>query len=293
MNTPLSKSMYPIKIPHSPCPLWRYDNFPSRLIPQRHVDVWLPPGYKTLTRSRFPVLYMHDGQNLFLPGNSFGSEPWAVDKAIVRLMKDETIPGIIVVGVWNISTNRWGEYLPQKPADTPEGRAFAARFPDRLVGAMYADSYLKFLVDELKPFIDSSYRTLPDQSNTFVMGSSMGGLISLYALTEYPQVFNGAGCLSTHWVAGENLMVDYFGSVLPPPGAHKIYFDYGTETLDAAYEPYQLRMDEHMRAAGYTFSKDWLTLKFDGAEHSEHSWRQRVHIPLQFLLNGDFRRNVP
>ena len=160
---------------------------------------------------------------LFLPGYSYEGEPWAVDKAIVLLMDDGKIPGAIVVGIWNVGGNRWGEYLPQKPAETPEGRAFAARFPDRLPGELYADAYLKFLVDELKPFIDSTYRTLPDQYHTFVMGSSMGGLISLYDITEYPQVFSGAGCVSTHWVARENLMVDYFASVLSKPGKQNLF----------------------------------------------------------------------
>jgi predicted alpha/beta superfamily hydrolase len=229
---------------------------------------------------------MHDGQNLFLPGYSYGGEPWGVDKAILRLMEDGKIPGAIVVGIWNIGGNRWGEYLPQKPADMPQGRALVARLPDRLPGELCADSYLKFLVTELKPFIDATFRTRPGQPDTFVMGSSMGGLISLYALTEYPQVFGGAGCLSTHWVAGETLMVDYFASVLPKPGKNKIYFDFGTETLDAAYEPFQTRMDEHMRAARYTFGANWLTRKFEGAEHSERSWRERVHIPLEFLLEN-------
>ena len=278
--------MNPIQIPHTPGTFLRCENFLSRLVPPRHVDIWLQPGYEASVDFRYPVLYMHDGQNLFLPGYSYRGEPWAVDKAIVRLMDDGKIPGAIVVGIWNVGGNRWGEYLPQKPAETPEGRAFAARFPDRLPGELYANAYLKFMVDELKPFIDSTYRTLPGQYDTFVMGSSMGGLISLYAITEYSQVFGGAGCVSTHWAAGENLMVDYFASVLPRPGSNKIYFDFGTETLDAAYEPFQTRMDEKMRAAGYTFGVDWLTRKFEGAAHSELSWRERVHIPLEFLLKS-------
>jgi predicted alpha/beta superfamily hydrolase len=112
----------------------------------------------------------------------------------------------------------------------------------------------------------------------------MGGLISLYAVCQYPQVFGGAGCVSTHWVAGENLMVDYFGAVLPNPIDHRLYFDYGTETADAAYEPFQLRMDQHLAARGYEREKNWITRKFDGAEHSERAWRARVHLPLEFLL---------
>lgn len=268
-------------LPIDPGTLHRYDSFPAHSIPPRPVDVWLPPNYRPA--HRYPVLYMHDGQNLFFPGHSYGGVPWDVHRAAARLIEAGTLAGVIIVGVWNAGANRWGEYLPQKPA-TPAGRAFMARFPDRVPGALSADAYLHFLVDELKPVIDARYATLPDQPHTHIMGSSMGGLISLYALTEYPHVFGGAGCVSTHWVAGEDMLVDYFGEVLPRPGAHKLYFDYGTETADAAYEPWQLRMDEHLRRAGYTPDQDWVTRKFPGAEHSERAWRERVHIPLSFLL---------
>jgi hypothetical protein len=97
-------------------------------------------------------------------------------------------------------------------------------------------------------------------------------------------VFQGAGCLSTHWPAGEDILIAYLRKVLPRPGKHKIYFDYGTETLDASYEMYQKQADQVMRAAGYKEGQDWVTYKFAGAEHSERAWRERVHIPLAFLL---------
>jgi enterochelin esterase-like enzyme len=116
------------------------------------------------------------------------------------------------------------------------------------------------------------------------MGSSMGGLISLYALCEVPQMFGAAACLSTHWVAGEGVVIDYLRRALPPPGTHRVYFDYGTETLDAEYEVWQVQADQIMRAAGYTEGEDWVTRKFVGAEHSERAWRERLHLPLRFLL---------
>ena len=112
----------------------------------------------------------------------------------------------------------------------------------------------------------------------------MGGLISAYAICEYPEVFGGAGCVSIHWPLGDGLIVDWFARHLPKPGSHRLYFDFGTETLDAAYEPYQRRVDAIMRAAGYTEGRDWLTLKFAGAAHSEKSWRERVDLSLAFLL---------
>lgn len=264
--------------------LLRYENFPSQAIPPRHVDIWLPAGYDAASAAGYPVLYMHDGQNLFLTQNAYGGTPWAVDVEASRLIDAGSIPPVIVVGAWNVGENRWGEYLPQKPAETAAGREFFTRYANRMPGELCSDAYLRFLVEELKPFVDQHYRTRPGQTDTFVMGSSMGGLISLYALTEYPQVFGGAGCVSTHWTAGENLMVDYFAGVLPKPGVHRLYFDFGTETLDAAYEPFQRRMDDHLRRAGYTADQDWMTRKFEGHEHCEKSWRERVHIPLMFLL---------
>ena len=264
--------------------LLRYEDFPSRRVQPRHVDVWLPPGYASSPDTRFPVIYMHDGQNLFLPENSYAGIPWGIDLALERLIAAGKTAGAVVVGIWNSGPTRWSEYAPQKPAETLPGEEFRARFSHRLAGPVFSDSYLRFIVEELKPFIDAACRTLPGPSSTFVMGSSMGGLVSLYALCEYPAVFGGAGCLSTHWVAGEDLIVDYFGRALPPPGAHRLYFDYGTLTADAAYEPFQRRMDAHLLAAGYTPGKDWLTLKFEGADHSEQSWSERVHIPLEFFL---------
>jgi predicted alpha/beta superfamily hydrolase len=201
------------------------------------------------------------------------------------LMDEFEWTGAIIVGVWN-SPQRWREYMPDKPLIDQGGRGLLAQFIQNAGGTPLSGLYLKFITEELKPFVDAKYRTLPDQPNTFIMGSSMGGLISLYALIEYPDIFSGAGCLSTHWPMGQNIMVDYLGAALPKAGKHLLYFDYGTRTLDTDYEPYQQRMDGLLQAAGYTNDRDWLTLKFEGAEHSERAWRARALIPLRFLLQS-------
>lgn len=114
------------------------------------------------------------------------------------------------------------------------------------------------------------------------MGASMGGLISLYALVEYPQIFGNAGCVSTHWPIGASSLVAWLGKRLPKAGKHRIYFDFGTEDLDAEYEPYQIEMDGFMQAAGYIQGDNWLTQKFVGAGHSELAWRERAELPLAF-----------
>jgi predicted alpha/beta superfamily hydrolase len=263
--------------------LEHFENFYSKFVDFRNVDIWLPPGYGQEDR-RYPVLYMQDGQNLFDNPASFGGESWRVDLALTRLIEAGKTRGAIVVGVWN-SAIRWREYMPQRAYESPALEKHRAAILARAGGPSVSDRYLKFLVGELKPFVDHRYATLRDQKNTFVMGSSMGGLISLYAISQYPQVFGGAGCVSTHWSAAGMDLVEEMAHGLPDPADHKLYFDFGTETLDSGYEPFQRRMDEHLRQAGYIENKNWITLKFEGAEHSEKSWRERVHIPLEFLLS--------
>jgi predicted alpha/beta superfamily hydrolase len=259
----------------------RHENFPSKFVSARNVDVWLPPGYSE--DKQYPVLYMHDGQNIFEPISSFGGVSWEVDQAVTRLMNAGKIPGVIVVGVWN-SDIRWREYMPQKPYESESLKRHHNAIADKAGGDPISDSYLNFLVTEIKPFIDSKYRTRSDQRNTFVMGSSMGGLISLYAVSEYPEVFYGAGCLSTHWPAGEHELVELMAQRLPAATKHKLYFDHGMIGLDATYEPFQNQMDNFLQKAGYRENLNWMTRTFEGADHNETAWRARVEIPLSFLL---------
>ncbi len=261
--------------------LKRFEKFPSQYIEARHVDVWLPPDYETKTSQRYAVLYMHDGQNLFDPKQSFIGVDWAMDETMTKLLAEQKIRPTLVVGIWN-SPKRRAEYMPEK-AFALLSEAEKAKFVEQHGSAPFSNRYLQFLVSELKPFIDSTFRTLPERENTFIMGSSMGGLISLYAICEYPNVFGGAGCLSTHFPIGNGIMIDYMKTHLPEPATHKIYFDYGTETLDKDYEPYQQKADAIMREKGFT-EKNWITRKFIGDEHSERAWRKRVHLPLLFLL---------
>jgi len=267
--------------------LRRHAGFASRYVAPRHVDVWLPPHYQDTPSRRFPVIYMHDGQNLFDPQTSFLGVDWGIDEAMRGLTSAQRARAAIVVGIWN-TPQRAQEYMPQRPLELlsrtqrerrQSGKG-AAREP-------LSDRYQQFLLTELKPFIDEHYRTLADQENTFMMGSSMGGLISLYALCEYPHVLAGAGCLSPHWPVRGGVVVDSLEWGLPEAGSHKLYFDYGTRTVDALYEPYQERVDQVMSAKGYTKGADWLTLRFEGAEHGERAWRERVHIPLEFLLGRE------
>jgi predicted alpha/beta superfamily hydrolase len=262
--------------------LLRHAAMPSRNVAARNVDVWLPPTYGKDSTKRYPVLYMHDGQNVFDPATSYGGVDWAVDETMTRLIDSGKVREAIVVGVWN-SPKRREEYMPQRAVQGDVSfnvpGAEGARRED-----IFSDRYLAFLVEELKPFIDVTYRTLPGRADTYIMGSSMGGLVSQYAMSRYPDVYGGAGCVSTHWPAGDGIALEDFGAHLPDPATHKYYFDFGTATLDTSYEPYQRRADEMLRKAGYVEGRNWITRKFDGAEHSEKAWRLRVDLPLLFLL---------
>lgn len=262
--------------------LKRHTQFGSKFVEARNVEVWLPPDYETNKNKKYPVLYMHDGQNLFDPELSYSKIDWGIDETMTRLISEGKIRPAIVVGVWN-TLKRAAEYMPQK-AVTFSNTKDLKGMPIITENQIISDNYLKFLVEELKPFIDANYRTRRERENTFVMGSSMGGLISAYAVSEYPNVFGGAGCVSTHWLAGDGAVIEYLKKNLPDPRTHKIYFDFGTATLDAGYEPYQLKMDVVMREKGYKENKNWLTRKFEGADHSERAWKERVDIPLTFLI---------
>lgn len=261
----------------------RHENFGSKLIPARHVDVWLPPNYdETATHC---VLYMHDGQNLFYEAESYAGETWGIDGVLSQLIADGVVPPTIVVGVWNGGDRRWADYYPERPFHKSSPAHQQKTFNGYMNQIEIAsDNYLKFLLTELKPFIDSTYTTSPAREQTFIMGSSMGGLISLYALCEYPDQFAGAGCLSTHWICLEDGMVGYVETAVPPSGKHKLYFDHGTAGLDAFYEPYQQKIDTVLEKAGYTQGEDLFSKKFEEADHNEQSWRERLHIPLRFLL---------
>jgi enterochelin esterase-like enzyme len=275
----------------------RTENFSSKHVPARNVDVWLPDNYTA--SKKYAVLYMHDGQMLFDSSITWNKQEWGVDETLNQLIQQNKIRDCIVVGIWNGGKSRHPEYFPQKPFEA------LSKEEQQLVYSAYrsggqsifsglpisSDNYLKFLVEELKPFIDKNYSTKTDASNTFVAGSSMGGLISLYALCEYPTIFGGAACLSTHWpglLSMENnpvpaVFFSYLKNHLPSAKQHRIYFDHGTETLDSMYASLQLQVDAIMKQKKYRPS-NWISRSWPGQDHSEKSWRSRLDVPFAFLL---------
>ena len=272
--------------------LERYHPFSSSHIPSRNVEVWLPPGYSADRHTRYPVVYMHDGQNLFEPEKSFIGVDWGIDEALNGLIGRGEIEPPIVVGIWN-TPNRLGEYMPEDALANDAARAKMERFVSkRIRKAEYrlnGNAYLKYIIKELKPFIDSQYPTKPGQPHTFIAGSSMGGLISLYAISRYPEVFGGAACLSNAWNFGHGLLLPYFETNLPDPKNHKIYLDMGgKETsswlLNKALLKKHHQATDYALSAGYQDGINLVSMLFPKDKHSERAWRKRVHIPLRFFL---------
>jgi len=284
------------KITVSTGTMQRLESFPSKYIDARNIDIWLPKGYSN--KVKYAVLYMHDGQMLFDPTSTWNKQAWKVDEVAGKLIEEQKTKPFIIVGIWNNSPNRHPEYFPQKVYKTlsKEEKDFTtkkliekARIKSEFQPV--SDNYLKFIVNEVKPYIDSHFSTYTDVSNTYIAGSSMGGLISLYALCEYPNVFGGAACLSTHWTGIYQLennsipehINDYLKNNLPSPKNHKIYFDHGDQTLDALYPTLQDKIDIIMKNKGYD-TNNWMSKTFHGKDHSENAWHDRFDIPLLFLL---------
>lgn len=263
-------------------------------LPAQRLTIWLPPGYDNSTK-RYRVLYMHDAQNLFDPALSNFNKVWAADRAMVQHAESSGEDPWIVVGIWSPGMDRYRQYLPL-PAYQQASAPLREAMDEYAQGPVVSDRYLEWIAGSLKPWLDSALSTRPEPDNTAMIGSSMGGLISLYAFLEYPNVFGRAGCVSTHWPAIAPQNVDstnpeligiWHGMLeekLGEPGGRKLWFDHGTATLDAYYPPYQAAIDQHMDGTNWRRGRDWESRSYEGAEHEENAWAARLPEVLNWVL---------
>ncbi len=259
-----------------------------RHVDPRPVEVWLPPGYDE--GRPHDVLYMHDGQMLFDATTTWNRQAWNLDQVAAPLMQQGVLREFIVVAPWNNGSLRFAEYFPQAWLPLLDEHWRAALGARLMHGPPRSDAYLRFLVEELKPAVDARYRTRPGREHTQLMGSSMGGLVSLYGLCEYPETFCGAGCISTHWIglferngAIPDAAARYLAQRLPDPARTRIWMDRGTRELDALYDEAQARIDSLMQSRGFG-PPGFRSVVHPGGGHNETDWGRQLPGPLRHLL---------
>ena len=240
--------------------------FRSRFLAhERTILVYLPPGYKSRTAQRYPVLYLQDGQNVFDKATSLGEE-WHVDETAQALIESGQIEPLIVVGIYNTGEHRVDEYAPTKVADRGGGNA---------------DQYGRMLVEELKPLIDRKYKTLPSAASTGLGGSSLGGLLTVHLALKYPTVFNRLAVLSPS-VWWDNRVIVREVESLPAKLPLRIWLDAGTgEGEQVVADARALR--DALLAKGWVAEHDLRYVEVEGAQHNEQSWAARVGEVLKYL----------
>lgn len=274
--------------------LLEYEKVAAAGLPVQRLTIWLPPGYDRSSR-RYPVLYMHDGHNLFDPAKSNFNKVWAADKAMLKAMRTGRVEPHIIVGIWAPGPDRYRQYLPQSLYEAASGTPRAAM--DAMTGGqVISQAYLDWLAGPLKQWVDASFRTRPGPADTAIAGSSMGGLMSCYAFLERPETFGRAGCISSHWPAADPRVVGeanpqlmalwdaWFAARLGQPQSRRVWMDHGTATLDAFYAPYQQAIDARFTASGWQRGRDWQSTVYPGAEHEENAWAARLPEVFAWLL---------
>jgi predicted alpha/beta superfamily hydrolase len=244
---------------------------------RRNIYVYLPPSYAA-ARRRYPALYMHDGQNLFDEPLSYAGE-WRVDETMQALSAE----GIeaIVVGIQNTGFQRVDEYSPFRDRRLRKGGR--------------GDQYLAFLVQTVKPLIDRDFRTRPDRASTGILGSSLGGLISLYAFFDCPTIFGLAGAMSPSLWFAQQAILPYLQRAPFAPG--KLYLDAGThegsDTRPDRQHTYTSRYLAAVRSTrdlldqkGYRLDRELRYVEEERALHNEAAWARRLPDALRFLLSG-------
>lgn len=277
--------------------LLQYERIAAAGLPDQRLTIWLPPGYDAGAQ-RYPVLYMHDGHNLFDRRSSNFDKIWAADKAMLQVSASGKVEPHIIIGIWAPGADRFRQYLPRDIHDAASP-GLRARMDAAAGGPILSDAYLAWIAGPLKTWVDTRLRTRPGRDDTAIMGSSMGGLMSCYAFLNRPDIFGRAACISSHWPAIDPRAVEggdpeliglwdrWFAEKLGSPNGRRLWLDHGTATLDAFYAPYQQAVDARIAASGWEKGNDWESRVYEGAEHEENAWAARLPEIMGWLLRRE------
>ncbi|TSA27217.1 MAG: histidine kinase [Ignavibacteriales bacterium] len=238
-----------------------HKNFVLPGLRARDIFVWLPPDYETNIKKHYPVFYMHDGQNLVDPKTSNTFIDWQIDETADSLIRAGEVGPFIIVGI-NNTDDRETEY-----SNTPLGKL-----------------YMKLIVEQIKPFFDKKYRTLPEAKHTAVGGSSMGGLISFICAWDYPNVFSKAACFSPAFLFRDFDYTKIIQEDKSPKKKLLIYIDNGGAGLETVLQPGVDKMIEVLKKKGYKEGKDLFIFIDKNAEHNEAAWAKRVWKPIKIFF---------
>lgn len=249
--------------------LIKHEQFASGLLKNRRdLIVYLPPGYDDQPKRRFPVLYLHDGQNLFDGATSFiPGMDWHVGQTADACIGAGRVEPLIIVGVYNTGKQRLGEYTPTRAPRLGGGRA---------------NRYAKFLLEEVRPFLERNYRVLQGVENTGIGGSSLGGLVSLYLGLRRPNIFGKIAALSPS-VWWNQRVILRFAAAAPVCPLPRIWLDIGTREGPRIVDDVE-RFRDILLGKGWQLEHDLHYQRVEGAEHNEAAWAQRVGPFLQFLF---------
>jgi predicted alpha/beta superfamily hydrolase len=235
----------------------------------RRVWVYLPPRYTFETERRYPVLYLHDGQNVFDGATSFvAGQEWEVDEAAQRLVERSEIEPPIVVAVDNGGERRAAEYTPTRDRRSGAGGG--------------ADAHRRMLVEELKPWVDRTYRTRPGPESTAIGGSSLGALAALYVALTHPETFGAAAALSPSVWWDDEWVVRFVDGLGHKP-ATRLWVDIGTREGPSAV-PATRRLRDALVRKGWSEGADLRYVEAEGARHDERAWAARMPDVLRFLF---------
>ena len=247
--------------------LRKHERFRSSFLRnQRDLVVYTPPGYADQTARRFPVLYLQDGQNLFDGATSFiPGQDWHVGRTADAAIDDRAVEPLIIVGIYNTRA-RVSEYTPTHVPKLGGGRA---------------DRYAKFLIEEVKPFVEREYRVLPGSLHAGIGGSSLGGLVSLYLGLKHSAIFGKIAALSPS-VWWNQLFIHRFVKALRVERRPRIWLDIGTREGARMVEDVE-RFRDLLLQRGWRLEQGLHYERVEGAEHNEIAWAQRVRPFLEFL----------
>lgn len=268
---------------------------PSVDVATRPISVWVPPGYDTTRADGYPVLYMLDGERLFQTGETEGR--WAVDETLSRLIGQEGLPPLIVVGVHS-SERRLREYLPTVPFYLQPD---SLRHPvQRRIGRPLADEYLQYLYEDVQAFVNRRYHTDRAASRTFIGGTGVGGLFSLYATAKLPFAFGGAAVFSPDWTPGRTAtdtafvtaFRDYLSGQWDALRSARLYVDHVAVPGERPFGPHRALFGTFLRARGFP-PEQWTLRRIDGTGEQDATWAGRVEAAVRFLLEAPTTRPDP